>query len=635
MAKWYRFSISLAAKCRMGFAAAVLLVITAGLFMPYKWMDKLVEQGKKEIALAEVQHLLTRHFRPARDGGAATGNLPLALGAQPDEPIKLGNWAGTDPGGGEGASGDSWVIAPIASSPGSDTPGGPLRAMPRTRWIRLQEDLPGLLKDAPSETVRKLLPYDKFVRGGIRTFLRDGQQRQIFRLFTGKDDMLDSGVSEATGLMRVLLSFLPHGQSYRYLRAVRAQPSCFAGGCHVSGSPEQEAPGVAALSQGQLVGVVYVELPPGQTNITLLFNRIFIIVGGLLSGICAIVTFYLITQRFILQPVRKLRDAADHVTVSVDEETIPGEQQTEAAEADSLQQAIEITSKINTGDEYEEMAHAFGHMLERLKVAHDRLRATNRALDMRLGELERTNVMLFEANKMKSEFVANISHELRTPLNAILGFADILHEQAQQRSDPKTLRYAQNVITAGNGLLAMINDLLNLAKIEAGRVEVHWEKCSIAEIANALIELTRPLAEPKELTVKLELDNHLPLVETDPGKLQQILFNLLSNAIKFTPRRGRVGVRAGLADEGFFEISVADTGPGISEADRAVIFDKFRQLDASMTREHSGTGLGLAIVRELVDILGGAIAVGGEPGQGAVFTIKLPTSPPQKPAVQD
>ena len=617
----------------------MLLVIAAGMFMPYKWMDKLVEQGKRETAQAQVQQVLARHFRSVRDVTAATGNLPLALGAEATEPIRLGNWAvAPGPGDSEDPAAEPWVIKPVESSTTDDTSAGPLQPSPRTRWIDLASDLATLLKEASQlkegsrDAVREILPYDPFVRKGIREFIREPQLRQKFTLFTNSTDpeSRDATAAETKGFMGVLLSLLPRSQSHRYLRAIRAQPNCFTSGCHGNpSSTEQKTPGAPAFAAGQLVGVVYVELPPGQTNTTLLFNRIFIIVGGLLSGICAIVTFYLITQRFILQPVRKLRDAADRVTVSAEESSDPNAEPSDDAEKDSLQRAIDLTSKINTGDEYEEMAHAFQHMLERLKVAHDRLRATNRALDVRLGELERTNVMLFEANKMKSEFLANISHELRTPLNAILGFAEILHEQAQQRDDPKALRYVQNVMTAGDGLLTMINDLLNLAKMEAGKVEVRWEKCSIAQIAQALVDLTRPLAEPKELTVGLELDDNLPLVETDPGKVQQILFNLLSNAIKFTPVGGRVTISAGLADDNFFQIRVADTGPGISEADRAVIFDKFRQLDASVTREHSGTGLGLAIVREMVDILGGAITVGGEPGQGAVFTVKLPTNPPK------
>jgi signal transduction histidine kinase len=328
------------------------------------------------------------------------------------------------------------------------------------------------------------------------------------------------------------------------------------------------------------------------------------------------------------------------------------------------------------------MAEAFHQMLSRLKLAHDRLRETNRALDLRLGELEAKNVALFEANKLKSEFLANVSHELRTPLNAIIGFTEILKEQAQHRQDHKALRYADNVLESGKILLKIINELLDLAKIEAGKVQVTWEKCSISSLVEALINFTRPLFEKKRITINTNIPESLPLIVTDPAKLQQALFNLLDNAIKFSPEQGRIDVRAYLLDHdsltapeiseeemstleeiihpegspptlrsyasavpgtliqppvnpstrdaaGQVCISIADTGPGIDPDQREKIFDKFRQLDGSVTRAHSGTGLGLAIVKELSQILGAAITVTGNSPQGSIFTLILPKQPPK------
>jgi len=462
----------------------------------------------------------------------------------------------------------------------------------------------------------------------MRRFLRERGRWEEFG-FEATEEAAAGGVGGGgAGWRGRLERWLPREQTGRYLRAVRAEKGCLAAGCHLGSGAGGEAAGTGgeaaragapAFTEGQLAGVISVTLPGGQTSTTLLFNRVFIVTAGVLASIIAVVTFYLITARLILQPVRALRAAADKVMVGEEAGA-----QTEAAEKTPWQEATTITEGIRTGDEFERLAHAFHEMLGRLKMAHDRLREANRALDMQLGELTARNLALFEANRLKNEFLANVSHELRTPLHAILGFAEIVQEKTQADGDAKTARYAQHIVQAGKGLLAIINDLLDVAKIEAGRVEVRWEKCSVREIAEALLQLMRPLTEEKELTATLGVDEGLGLIETDPGKVQQILFNLLSNAIKFTPRGGRIGVEASWLDEDAVVIRVRDTGPGIAEGEREKIFEKFRQVDASVTREHSGTGLGLAIVKELVGILGGSITVGGSAGEGAVFTVVLP-----------
>jgi len=215
---------------------------------------------------------------------------------------------------------------------------------------------------------------------------------------------------------------------------------------------------------------------------------------------------------------------------------------------------------------------------------------------------------------------------LRTPLNAIIGFAEIVQEQAQNKDheNPKITHYSENILTSGRGLLSLINNLLDLARIEAGKVEIRWELCSVQEIFQALLSFTRPLIEEKKLQVNLHIDPNLELIETDGGKLQQILFNLLSNAIKFTPPTGCIEINAQPADTEYVQISIADTGVGIAQEQRELIFEKFRQIDGSVTREHSGTGLGLAIVKELLDVLGGTITLDGQVGKGSVFTITIP-----------
>jgi two-component system, NarL family, sensor histidine kinase BarA len=259
-----------------------------------------------------------------------------------------------------------------------------------------------------------------------------------------------------------------------------------------------------------------------------------------------------------------------------------------------------------------------------LKLSADRLRSINKSLDLKLGQLAESNVALYESNRLKSEFLANVSHELRTPLNSILGFAELLKDSLTAGPESKTARYVSNILQSGKHLLDLINDLLDLAKIEAGRMEVRSEPLSLPDLFEGLGNILKPLLEQKGLTLAGEVDIQVPIMRTDPGKLQQILYNFLSNAIKFSPPGGRIVLAAKLDETGHVRISVTDQGPGISPAQQQIIFEKFRQIDASVTRTHSGTGLGLAISKELTALLGGSIGVRSAQGAGATFWIIVP-----------
>jgi signal transduction histidine kinase len=244
---------------------------------------------------------------------------------------------------------------------------------------------------------------------------------------------------------------------------------------------------------------------------------------------------------------------------------------------------------------------------------------------------------LFEMNRIKSDFLATMSHELRTPLNSIIGFSEVLastdHLPDRQR------RFAQNIFTSGKMLLGMINDILDLAKIESGKMELHVEDFSIRDVCESLAGSMRPLADKKEIELECRLDDGLPLLHQDPGKIRQVIYNLLSNAVKFTPEGGRVTLSA--RGEGRnVVISVADTGVGIPEEDRDRIFEKFRQAgmsqarDGVLTREHEGTGLGLSIVRELTRMLGGDVTLDSALGKGSTFTVRIPMQlGPHRPSV--
>jgi signal transduction histidine kinase len=266
-------------------------------------------------------------------------------------------------------------------------------------------------------------------------------------------------------------------------------------------------------------------------------------------------------------------------------------------------------------------------MLRHLVAVQDELRAVNTDLDAKVDELAQVNLRLYEMNKLKDDFLATMSHELRTPLNSILGFSDLLARSDNMTEKQK--RFVRNVQTSGNALMVMINDLLDLAKIESGRMELQVVDCSLVDLIERQVGLLNPLADQKNIDLSYEIDPAIGTLVQDPTKIQQILNNLLSNAIKFTPEGGRVRVRARRLDDAFFELVVEDTGIGIPLNEQATIFEKFRQGHTipgqrdAMTREYGGTGLGLSIVKELSKLLGGEVSLVSEFGKGSTFTVRL------------
>jgi two-component system sensor histidine kinase BarA len=381
-----------------------------------------------------------------------------------------------------------------------------------------------------------------------------------------------------------------------YVRMFRAMDNCIS--CH------NEDGSASVFRPNQPIGAVLIERPVRQISKTIFLNWVWISVAGLIAGTGAIVAFYLITQRVILRPIRQLRAIANNVAEG----------------------SLDIRSAIKTGDEYENLANAFNNMLDALQAAQEKLRHANKQLDARIAELSERNIELFKANKVKGEFLANVSHEFRTPLNAILGFAQVLREKPGLLRKDKAQRYAENIITSGNRLLNMINDLLDLAKTQAGKIELRIQQTSMSDLCKGLLAQFSVLTKKKKIKVKLQVDSDIPTLVTDAGKVQQILYNFLSNAVKFTPQRGRIEIRANMLDEKIVRIAVSDTGSGIAEADREKIFEKFRQADGSLTRESTGTGLGLAISKELAAMLAGNIGMESQKDKGSTFWLDIPVT---------
>ena len=299
---------------------------------------------------------------------------------------------------------------------------------------------------------------------------------------------------------------------------------------------------------------------------------------------------------------------------------------------------LDQRADIRTGDDFEELSHAFNRMLRHLVTIQDELRQVNASLDLKVDELAQANLSLHEMNKLKSEFLATMSHELRTPLNSILGFSDVLSDAPNL--DERQLKYVNNIETSGRNLLALINDVLDLAKIEAGKMELHAGEFVSRDLVENVVSGILPLAERKNIDLRWDIAHDVPVLYQDAGKLQQILNNLLSNAVKFTPEGGRIQVHVLLSEADRVEFTVADTGVGIPLDDQATIFDKFRQgrnltgQHNPLTREYEGTGLGLSIVRELSRLLGGEVFLESEFGKGSTFTVVVPINAQPTPPSQ-
>jgi signal transduction histidine kinase len=237
-------------------------------------------------------------------------------------------------------------------------------------------------------------------------------------------------------------------------------------------------------------------------------------------------------------------------------------------------------------------------------------------------EIQDKSRQLEEASQHKSQFLANMSHELRTPLNAILGYTELMADGAYGEPSEKMIGILKRLEANGKHLLGLINDVLDLSKIEAGQLELELSDYSIQDIAQTVRSTLEPLATDKKLGFKVEVAPQLPPGRGDGRRLTQVLINLVGNAIKFTDA-GEVAIKAE-ANNGAFHVSVCDTGPGISAADQAKLFQEFQQADNAITRKKGGTGLGLAISKRIIEMHGGRIWVESQVGQGSTFAFTLP-----------
>ena len=256
------------------------------------------------------------------------------------------------------------------------------------------------------------------------------------------------------------------------------------------------------------------------------------------------------------------------------------------------------------------------------------------ALQARSTELEFENRRIQEASRLKSAFLANMSHELRTPLNAIIGFAELLIDGMVDTKSPKYQLFVGHILSSGRHLLQLINDVLDLAHVESGKVRFRPEAVDLHALMHEVCATLGPVSAQRRVQLVVEHDPAVAGARLDPGRFKQVLYNFLSNAIKFSPEGGRVFVRTRALPEAMFRLEVQDSGVGIAPKDIARLFTDFEQLEEGAAKRHQGTGLGLALTRRLVQAQGGSVGVSSMLGRGSEFFAVLPlhsTGPEPEP----
>lgn len=557
---------SLERKCRFLFGGFILLLISGSFLLYARQTDTLVDGQIQTTCRLLLMQIVDRDLATVcRPVGTTRGNL-LATTA----------------------------IAHLASSPDlaslySSVALGLEIPRPRAR--------PDPLDDDPIRTAKALdefrLQWEKNWTGALREYryqtLRvdarrpenkptDALSAERLKAFEANPQLHDDRPTQANAQGMV-----------QYFGAVRATPTCLS--CHQQMTPN--------LAENDLIALIRIEVPTASIESNIHVNRAVLISTALATALLIMGGSYIIVRYVIVKPVKHLKEVSDAISA--------GE--------------LNVRSEIQTGDEFEDLSHAFNRMLRTLVSMQDRLRKVNQDLDRKVDELAQANLALYESNRLKSDFLATMSHELRTPLNSILGFSDVL--QNGLTLNEKQARWLGNIRSSGEQLLNMINDILDLAKIEAGKMEIRVGEFSIYDICEGLLTMFGPQAEKKNIDLRTLLEPNIPLLRQDVTKFRQILSNLISNAIKFTPEGGRVTMKGHVTDN-LLELTVVDTGVGIAPEEQELIFEKFRQSGNPMTREQGGTGLGLSIVRELTQLLGGTVTLQSELGRGSTFTVRIP-----------
>ena len=345
--------------------------------------------------------------------------------------------------------------------------------------------------------------------------------------------------------------------------------------------------------------------------VTLIFTVLAIFVAG---------GMWLATTRSIVVPIRAIEESAKMIAGGDLSQRVPVMTQDELGSlAGEFNQMAENIEEHNATLE------------ERVNQRTAQLKSAHHETEAQKEELERTNVELVHANEMKSQFLANVSHEFRTPLNSIIGFSELLKEKSFGELNTKQLEYLDYIRSSGSNLLSLINNILDISRMEVGNMELEPDDFSFSEILGETLSIIRPLAHKRNITINTKTSPASPIIRADRAKFKQILLNLISNAVKFNVDGGSVDVDweireepSGMVMEHVLIFSVKDSGIGIGADDLERIFKEFEQVDSSISREYDGSGLGLALTERLVKLHKGKIWVESKPDEGSTFSVKLP-----------
>jgi signal transduction histidine kinase len=265
----------------------------------------------------------------------------------------------------------------------------------------------------------------------------------------------------------------------------------------------------------------------------------------------------------------------------------------------------------------------YAYMIKPLKDRELQINIEIAFFKHKIEKMSLENEGLIQASKTKSEFIMAMSHELRTPLNSIIGFSDLLKKKDFGELNEIQAKYVNNIHLSGNNLLMIINDILDISKVEAGKIDLKIEKMSVADVINESIAIIKDIAIQKKIQIITEIDPGLDIMEADPNRIRQVIYNILSNSIKFSKHQGIVNLNARKEGD-TAQISVTDTGIGIKEDDIGRLFKEFEQIDKGASRQYGGTGLGLVISKKLIELHGGRIWVKSKYGEGSTFYFTLP-----------
>ncbi|MGQ3683878.1 MAG: response regulator [Candidatus Loosdrechtia sp.] len=390
----------------------------------------------------------------------------------------------------------------------------------------------------------------------------------------------------------------------RYLYALYITKDCLL--CH---GPKEKAPKYVQENYdigydykiGELRGALSIVVPRELAEQRFIANVTFFMILGSISIVLIVAIIFITTAKF-MRPIEKLTDTVTNII-----------------KTGNFSEKVDISSR----DEVGLLGKAFNKLADTCHV-------TYATLEQRIAEktahLQNANIELERANKMKSEFLANMSHELRTPLNAIIGFAEVLRDKISGDLNEEQIEFVKDIHSSGQHLLQMINDILDLSKIEAGRMTLQYEVFSVPEVIEDVYTILKGLVNKKALQVKMSIPPDVGMIEADRVKFKQILYNLISNAIKFTPQTGNISIEAMIRDNKL-QVSVADTGIGMKPEDQEKVFREFWQADSSFARKYEGTGLGLTLSKKIVEMHRGEIWFESEYGKGSTFYFSLPLNP--------